>query len=160
MDVLGLPVPDAGPLFLAALSVHVLAGLTCVTCGAVAAMSRKGRSRHLRFGRIYVWGLGVLFATLTIMSLIRWRENAHLFAVGSLTVAAALIGYLNRRHHQAVHIAGMGLSYIGLLTGFYVDNGANLPLWERLPYWSYWLLPGAIGLPMIVRAVRRRRATP
>src|SRR5713226_5732494 len=31
------------------------------------------------------------------------------------------------------HIVGMGLSYVLLLTAFYVDNGKNLPLWNRLP---------------------------
>ena len=32
-------------------------------------------------------------------------------------------------------------SYAPLLTGFYVDNGPHLPLWDRLPHLSYWLLP-------------------
>lgn len=159
MEILGLPVPDAGPLFLAALTVHILAGLTCVSCGAMTALSPKGGSRHVRFGRIYLWGLVVLFTTLTIMSVIRWQANAHLFAIGSATAVAGLTGYLNRRRHQLVHIAGMGLSYIGLLTGFYVDNGPNLPLWEHLPSWSYWLLPGLIGIPLTARAIWRRRAT-
>jgi hypothetical protein len=27
-----------------------------------------------------------------------------------------------------------------VLTGFYVDNGPFLPLWNRLPYIAYWLL--------------------
>jgi hypothetical protein len=28
-----------------------------------------------------------------------------------------------------------------LLTGFHVDNGRQLPLWDRLPHWTYWVLP-------------------
>jgi hypothetical protein len=35
----------------------------------------------------------------------------------------------------------MGSSYLGLLTAFYVDNGPQLPLWNRLPDWSFWILP-------------------
>jgi hypothetical protein len=31
------------------------------------------------------------------------------------------------------HVTGMAVSYILLLTGFYVDNGPNLPLWRSLP---------------------------
>ncbi|GAA3814966.1 hypothetical protein GCM10022226_39740 [Sphaerisporangium flaviroseum] len=42
MDVLDAPVPDAGPVFLLALAVHVAAGLTCVNCGASAMAARKG----------------------------------------------------------------------------------------------------------------------
>ena len=43
----------------------------------------------------------------------------------------------------------MGLSYILLLTAFYVDNGHSLPLWRDLPPITYWLIPGAIGIPLI-----------
>jgi hypothetical protein len=34
----------------------------------------------------------------------------------------------------------MGLSYILLLTVFYVDNGKSLPLWKELSPITYWLL--------------------
>ena len=40
----------------------------------------------------------------------------------------------------------------------------NLPLWKELPSVTYWLLPGGIGMPIIVRAVQGtppvRRADP
>jgi hypothetical protein len=49
----------------------------------------------------------------------------------------------------------MGLSYILMLTAFYVDNGKNLPLWRELPQWAFWVLPGAIGIPIIIRAQLR-----
>ena len=49
----------------------------------------------------------------------------------------------------------MGLSYILMLTAFYVDNGKNLPLWRELPQIAFWLLPAAIGIPFIVRALVR-----
>ena len=49
----------------------------------------------------------------------------------------------------------MGASYILLLTAFYVDNGKNLPLWKDFPPVTYWLLPGAIGTPIIVHALLR-----
>jgi len=34
-----------------------------------------------------------------------------------------------------------------------VDNGHSLPLWKELPPIAYWLLPAAIGIPLIVRAL-------
>jgi len=42
-----------------------------------------------------------------------------------------------------------------LLTAFYVDNGKNLPLWKELPPIAYWILPGAVGIPLIVYALLR-----
>jgi hypothetical protein len=50
-------------------------------------------------------------------------------------------------------MAGMGLSYIVLLTAFYVDNGKSLPLWRELPQWAFWVIPGALGLPLLLHAL-------
>lgn len=55
-----------------------------------------------------------------------------------------------------MHLVAMGCSYVALLTGFYVDNGPHLPLWQYLPDWSFWVLPSLVGLPIIWAAVRRR----
>ena len=157
IDIVGTPIPNAGPVFITALAIHVTAGLICVTCGAMAALTRKESPWHKRFGRTYLWGLVVVFVTLTVMSAIRWRENAHLFAIGILAFTAGLTGYMNRRRRPDIHILGMGSSYVLLLTGFYVDNGPHLPLWDRLPAAVYWGLPTLIGLPLIARAIARRR---
>jgi hypothetical protein len=47
----------------------------------------------------------------------------------------------------------MGLSYVFMLVAFYVDNGRQLPLWKDLPHFMYWLIPIAVGIPLIVRAL-------
>ena len=44
----------------------------------------------------------------------------------------------------------MGTSYIFMLTAFYVDNGKTLPLWKELPQIAFWLLPAAVGVPLIL----------
>ena len=49
----------------------------------------------------------------------------------------------------------MSLSYVVLMTAFYVDNGPNLPLWEHVPRAALWLGPSAICLPLLARALRR-----
>jgi hypothetical protein len=49
----------------------------------------------------------------------------------------------------------MGASYIVMLTAFYVDNAKNLPLWKELPDAAFWVLPGAIGIPIILYALCR-----
>jgi hypothetical protein len=54
-----------------------------------------------------------------------------------------------------LHIVGMGVSYIAMLTAFYVDNGKSLPIWRDPPPITYWLLPSAVGVPLIVWALAR-----
>jgi len=160
-DILGLPIPHAGPVFAIALTAHIAAGLTAVAAGALAATAAKRPGRHPTAGRTYLVALGFIFATATIMSVIRWREDAHLFAIACVAAGLGLFGWRARRRQRpgwpTRHAIGMGGSYIALLTGFYVDNGPFLPLWNRLPHVSYWLLPSLIGVPLIWSALRRFR---
>jgi uncharacterized membrane protein len=159
--VAGIPIPSASPVFLAVVGFHVLAGLTCVAAGAVAMLSRKGRGRHSNFGTVYFWGLAAVFALSAGLAIVRWAEDYPLFILGSLAMASALFGRtaLRRRWPSWVrlHIAGMGASYVLLLTAFYVDNGKTLPLWRQLPQIAFWLLPSAAGLPIIAWALARHR---
>jgi uncharacterized membrane protein len=163
-DILGLPVPDAGPIFATALAVHIVSGLTAVTAGALAATARKQAGRHPRAGRVYLWALGGVVATATVMAIIRWREDAHLLAIAVIAFGLALHGYRARRRRRPGwpphHAVGMGGSYIALLTGFYVDNGPFLPLWNQLPHFTYWLLPSLVGIPLIWYALRRFQRDP
>jgi hypothetical protein len=93
------------------------------------------------------------------MATIRWREDAHLLAIAVVAFSFASYGYRARRRQPSRrptgHAIGMGGSYIALLTGFYVDNGPFLPLWNRLPHWTYWTLPAAVGIPLVYLALRR-----
>jgi hypothetical protein len=159
---LGLPIPDAGPVFTAALAVHIPSGMTAVIAGALAATARKRPGRHPRAGRVYLWALGSVFSTATLMAIIRWREDAHLLALAAVALGLGRFGFGAHRRHRpgwpARHAIGMGGSYTVLLTGFYVDNGAFLPLWDRLPPISYWLLPNIVGVPLIWLALQRFRA--
>ena len=159
--IFGDQVGSAAPVFLAFLAVHVLAGLTAVVTGAAAALVRKGSPRHIRAGRWYYRAITVVFASATVLAAMRWRQDYYLFIIGAVAFAAATIGYQHRRRHRpgdTGHIAGMGISYVAMLTAFYVDNGPHLPLWDRLPVLVFWLLPSAIGAPIITRAVIRARA--
>jgi hypothetical protein len=160
-ELLGLPIPDAGPVFAGALTVHITAGLTAVVAGALAASARKRPGRHPRAGRIYLGALGVVAVTAAVLAAIRWREDAHLFAIGVVAAVLGGYGYRARRRRPpgwpVRHAVGMGGSYIALLTAFYVDNGPFLPVWNRLPHISYWLLPTVVGVPLIWLAVHRFR---
>jgi len=155
----GIPIPSDAPLFLTILSVHVLFGLAGVVSGAAAMFSKKMAGRHPRFGTYYYRSLAVVFVTAAALSAMRWTENYHLFVLGVLSFSAAWIGRRARRrrwsHWLQLHISMLGMSYVLLLTAFYVDNGPHLPLWNKLPSIAFWLLPAAIGVPLIVRALLR-----
>ena len=123
----------------------------------VAVLSHKGRGRHSTFGTLYYWCLAVVVASATGLSVVRWAESYHLFFLGALSLTAATVARkaLRRRWRNWVrlHITGMGLSYILMLTAFYVDNGKNLPLWKELPQIAFWLVPAGLGIPLILYAL-------
>jgi len=157
-QIAGIPIPFDSRLLLAVLGVHIVAGLCAVTAGAVAMLSPKQAGRHPAFGRGYYWSLLVVTATMTILSVARWRDDFHLFILGALAASTATIGLtrVRRRPRQLrAHVISFGASYILLLTAFYVDNGKNLPLWNRLPPISYWIIPSMLGVPLIIYVLLR-----
>ncbi len=115
----GIPLPSDSPVFLSVLAVHVLAGLGSVTTGIIAMLSPKGPGRHPQFGTLYFRCLTVVFASMAILSAMRWVEDYHLFILGALSYTAA---FLARRAVRSR---------------------------------SYWLLPPAVGIPLILRALSR-----
>lgn len=157
--VAGIPIPSTSPVFLSVLTVHVGAGLICVVAGALAMLSAKRPGRHPLVGTIYVCGLAVVFGSMAILSAMRWSQDRELFALGAAAFGSAVVGRAAARARRTgwppAHIVGMGLSYVLLLTAFYVDNGRNLPLWRSLPVAAYWLGPILIGGPLVVLAMTR-----
>jgi lysylphosphatidylglycerol synthetase-like protein (DUF2156 family) len=161
-------VAGTGPVFLAFLAIHIPAGLTAVISGALAAAAPKRRGRHTRAGTVYYWAITVVFATAAAMAAIRPARDWYLALLGALAFTLAAAGRDYRRHPgrrlwrrwpgHIPHIITMGASYTVLLTAFYVDNGKNLPLWDRLPTAAYWTLPTLVAAPIIARsAIRHRR---
>jgi hypothetical protein len=106
---------------------------------------------------VYFWALTVVFVTATVLPAMRWTESAYLFVLGAIAFALASVPYRARKKRWlgwlTVHKVGMSLSYIVLLTAFYVDNGPKLPLWNRLPTIAFWVGPSIIRLPLLARAL-------
>jgi hypothetical protein len=157
--VLGIPIPSSSPVFLTVVAVHVAAGLSCVIAGAIAMLSAKRVGRHPSAGTFYYWSLVIVFVSMAVLSILRWPHDNHLLTLGIVSFAAGFVGRAARRHlwigWPRIHMSGMGLSYILLLTAFYVDNGPSLPVWKHLPDWSYWLAPSLFGLPILFWALLR-----
>ncbi len=156
-DIAGIEIPSTNPAFLTVVGIHILLGLSGAITGAIAMLSQKRAGRHPWNGTIYFWCLVGVFLTMAGLAAVRWAQDYHLFILGALSLAAAYFGRQARRrrwrHWARLHITGMGASYILLLIAFYVDNGKSLPLWKDLPPIAYWLLPAAVGIPLIVRAL-------
>lgn len=155
----GLVIPSTSPVFLAGVAVHASFALTAVVAGLIAMFSPKRPGRHPRFGTVYFWSLSGVFVFATALTLARWVEDYHLFLLGATSFTAAIIARAAVRARGTqwarLHAAGMSLSYLFLLIAFYVDNGKNLPIWRDLPAYTYWLIPTAVAIPIIVRAFLR-----
>lgn len=152
--IFGVPVPSDNRLFLAIVVFHIILGLICVISGLVAMLSQKTKKNHALAGKTYYWAMTVLFITVVITSLMRWPYNTHLFIVGTCAYTFTFVGQRLARKHKPnwtrLHTVCMGLSYVLLLTGFYVDNGQHLPFWKQFPQIFFWFFPAAIGLPIII----------
>ncbi|MES9543910.1 DUF2306 domain-containing protein [Actinomadura sp. NPDC000600] len=138
--------------------VHIAAGLTAVVTGIVAMRVPKRPGRHPRSGRVYLGALVVVAVTASGIAAVRPRTT-YLLIFGALALTSAGAGYAARRMRwhgwPRHHMAAMAISYITLLTAFYVDNGPRLPLWKLLPPITFWFLPTGIGLPLLLRALHR-----
>lgn len=145
------------------IGVHVAAGLAAVILGAAAMFAPKRRGPHPRRGRRYLTALSVVAATAAVIAIAR-PHTAYLLILGGIALGCATVGYTARqmrwRGWLPWHITGMSLSYIAMLTAFYVDNGPRLPLWRLLPPVTFWFLPAAVGLPLLARALHRHRREP
>ncbi|HZR72726.1 hypothetical protein [Bradyrhizobium sp.] len=161
--IAGIPIPSDSPVFLAVVGIHVLLGLVCTITGIVAMLMVKGRGRHSDVGTIYYWCLSGVFVTAIGLSIVRLPEDYHLAILAALSFGSAYFGRRALRHRwrnwPVLHLSGMGTSYILLMTAFYVDNGKNLPLWRELPQIAFWILPGAIGIPIILFVKARHPLT-
>jgi hypothetical protein len=76
----GIPVPSTDKVFLAVVVIHILIAIMAVTVGIAAKTSR----RHKRFGSLYFWSMTTSFATILILSIMRWPHNIHLLTIGAL----------------------------------------------------------------------------
>ena len=157
---LGLDVASTSVLFLAILTVHVAAAFVAIFSGIVAMVAHKGPGRHSRAGRWYLFGILVVFATACVLAAFRWPADLPLVLVGGIGAASAVYGFAFRRLHRQgdiPHILAMGISYIAMLTAFYVDNGPHLPVWNLLPPPAFWVIPSIVGAPILTLAIWKRR---
>lgn len=165
VQITGLHVSDTRPAFLVTLAVHIATAGTAVIAGLLATTARKRPGRHTRAGTVYLYAITGVFLTASVLAGLRWREDWHLFLIAAVVFGLAALGWWARRRWlgrtprgKVWHGSAMAGSYIALFTGFYVDNGPQLPLWDRLPHAAYWFIPSAVGIPLTWWALRRSQS--
>ena len=160
---------DGFPLsFFLPLVVHALAALTTGVTGVITFSRPKRRGRHPQWGGRYLWAYTLVFLTAIILSVQHWPTDAYLVVLATLGYGFALGGYVARRFRRepwllrvlgkrwiSAHIVGMIGSYVVLWTAFYVDNAHLIPLLDRLPPLTFWVLPSLIALPFLVVSLSR-----
>jgi hypothetical protein len=73
------------------LVLHIIAGFVALITGFVASVTEKGKMRHRQSGRIYFWGMTVVFITATVIGVV--RERWFLFMVGFFSYYLVVRGY-------------------------------------------------------------------
>ncbi|SEG89641.1 hypothetical protein SAMN05216223_120151 [Actinacidiphila yanglinensis] len=138
------------------LVIHVVAGSLGLLVGPAAMLAPKRAGRHPLLGRSYQVLTGAL--CLSAFGLVAYRPSLWwLGVIGALTWAAALAGWWVRRAAfrgwVVWHINLMCSSYISFVTAFLVVNlGLGSPV--------AWILPTAVGTPLIARATVRALRAP
>lgn len=156
-DLFGIPIPSTNKVFLSIVILHILISLMAVLSGVFAMFAEKTSKNHKRFGNFYFWSIASSFVTIVILSLMRWPHNIHLLIIGLFNLGATLTGRqlakAKPRNWTRLHTTSMGFSYIFLLTGFYVDNGKNLPFWRMFPELFFYVFPAVVGIPIIIKVL-------
>jgi hypothetical protein len=133
------------------LTVHISSGTLGLITGPWAMLMPKRRGWHPRIGRIYQVCVALICATAIGLAVIQpalWWFGV----IAVATWAAALAGWqVSRRRRPGWlpwHISLMCGSYISLVTALFVVNlGVHAAF--------AWVLPTAVGSPLIARAAYR-----
>ena len=73
------------------LPIHIVAGFCCLLTAFGAILTKKGQTWHVRSGRVFFWGMVVIFVTALPMTLL--RPNLFLFLVAIFSFYQALTGW-------------------------------------------------------------------
>jgi hypothetical protein len=103
--------------------------------------------------------VAVVCASALPLSVNDWRENWFFVGIAVFSFSFALKGYRAfwRRGPgwMVEHLTGMGGSYIAMATAFSIQVAKYLPLHDRIPGFVWWVLPTAVGSPLLSKVARR-----
>jgi hypothetical protein len=134
------------------LVLHVASGTAALALGPLALLLARHQGRGAAQLRgTYHWTVLVVCATAAVVSVLAWTRLWWLVPIGVLSYGLALTGYLGSRRDWPLWIRAhaWGGSYIALVTALLVVSARGVsPVLEAIA----WVLPAAIGVPLIVRS--------
>lgn len=107
----------------------------------------------------YLWAVFATCLTAAVVSLLDWSRLWWLVPIAVLSFLLALVGYVavRRGWPRWVGAHGLGGSYIALVTALLVVSAGDISTTAEV---VAWILPAAVGVPLIVRAHRGPRERP
>lgn len=78
------------------LPIHIVAGFCSLFAAFGAILTKKGQTWHVRSGRVFFWGMVIIFVTALPMTLL--RPNLFLFLVAIFSFHQALTGWRTARN--------------------------------------------------------------
>src|SRR5215211_4841763 len=73
------------------LVVQIIGGFVSLITGFIASVTAKGKTRHRQSGRLYFWGMTVVFITAVPLGIL--KERWFLFMVGFFSYYLVVRGY-------------------------------------------------------------------
>lgn len=141
------------------LALHIVGGTTALVLGPLAVLAAA--RRHGSRGRVltaYLWAVFATCLTAAVVSLLDWSRLWWLIPIAVLSYLLALVGYMavRRGWPKWVGAHGLGGSYIALWTALLVVTAGDISTTAEI---VAWILPAAVGVPLIVRTHTGDRAS-
>jgi hypothetical protein len=140
------------------LALHIVSGAAALALGAVwlLASARRHAAREPIL-IAYLWAVFATCLTATVLALLDWSRLWWIVPLSLLSYILGLAGYVAVRRGWPKWVAahGLGGSYIALVTGLLVVSAGDISTTAEI---FAWILPTAVGVPLIVRAHTGDRA--
>jgi hypothetical protein len=134
------------------LVLHIASGAVALVMGPLALLAARRRDgNRATMLAAYHWTVLATCVTAAVVSVLAWARLWWLVPVAAVSYALVLVGYLAVRHGWPawVRAHGLGGSYIALVTALLVVSVRGVSTPAEV---AAWILPAAIGVPLIVRA--------
>jgi hypothetical protein len=134
------------------LALHIVSGAAALALGAVALLaSARRRTTREPLLIAYLWAVFATGLTATVLALLDWSRLWWIVPLALLSYILALSGYVavRRGGPKWVGAHGLGGSYIALVTALLVVSAGDISTTAEI---FAWILPTAVGVPLIMRA--------
>jgi hypothetical protein len=141
------------------LVLHIVAGAAALVVGPLVLLAARRRDgNRATLLTAYHWTVLGTCVTAVVVSVLAWERLWWLVPVSAVSYALVLVGYLavQRGWPAWVRAHGLGGSYIALVTALLVVSARGVSTAAEI---AAWILPAAIGVPLIVRTHTRPHAT-